>query len=106
MTDARPARLSLATPSRRAQIPIDLAAICETMSAGTHDPTGGPDPLRREVRHANSLFAPDRQVENARKGDPRRQGKEAPCRDFIEPIECYDCRNDNQPLRDDIDHTE
>ena len=33
-------------------------------------------------------------------------GKEAPCRDFIEPVERYDCRNDNQPLRDDIDHTE
>ena len=26
-------------PSRRAPIPIDLAAICETVSAGTHDPT-------------------------------------------------------------------
>ena len=39
MTDARPARLSLATPSRRAPIPIDLAAICETASAGTHNPT-------------------------------------------------------------------
>ena len=39
MTDARLARLSLATPSRRAPIPIDLAAICEAASAGTHDPT-------------------------------------------------------------------
>ena len=39
MIDARPARLSLATPSRRAAIPIDLAAICETVSAGTPDPT-------------------------------------------------------------------
>ena len=49
---------------------------------------------------------PDRQIENPRKGDPRRQRKEAPCRDFIEPIERYDCRDNNQPLRDDIDYTE
>ena len=55
---------------------------------------------------ASAIQPPDRQIENARKGDPRRQRKEARRRDFIEPIERHDCRDDNQPLRDDIDHIE
>ena len=59
----------------------------------------GSAPLRRSWPQTLVMQPPDRQIEYARKGDPGRQRKEAPRRDFIEPIERYDCRNDNQPLR-------
>jgi hypothetical protein len=44
---------------------------------------------------ASAVQPPDRDIENTRKGDPYRQRKEAPSRDFIQPMERDDRCNDN-----------
>ena len=63
-------------------------------------------PFLGVTRRASAVQPPDRNIENTRKANPRRERHEAPRSQPIEPMERDDSRENDQKLRNDVDHAQ